>query len=223
LQVRIFTGLGRAGKHSPKSCPSKINSLFAMLGSFRRVPCVSEFKDIKALVVDPAGHSKALLRKLLTAFGVGRIMTTHATDEALVMLRREPFSIVFLDETAGPLKPLSFLRMLRRDHNTSDVTVPVVLVSAATDVGKITAARDSGMNDVISKPVSGETIERKLRSLLEAPKPFVTTKAFVGPDRRTPRDERRQFGERPPKNDRRGKKRASVPVIRTRLNSDETF
>ena len=65
--------------------------------------------------------------------------------------------------------------MLRRDHNTSDVTVPVVLVSAATDVGKITAARDSGMNDVISKPVSGETIERKLRSLLEAPKPFVTT------------------------------------------------
>jgi len=184
---------------------------------------MSEFKDIKTLIIDRAGHSKALLRKLLTAFGVSRIMTTHATDEALVMLRRESFSIVFLDEMAGPLKPLGFLRMLRRDLNTSDVTIPVVLVSAGTDAGKITAARDAGMNDVISKPVSVRTIERKLRSLLAAPRPFVTAKAFVGPDRRTLRDDRRQFGERPPKNDRRGKKLASVFAIGPRLNTDETF
>jgi CheY-like chemotaxis protein len=184
---------------------------------------MSEFKDIKTLIIDPAGHSKALLRKLLTGFGVNRIMTTHATDEALMMLRREPFSIVFLDEMAGPLKPLGFLRMLRRDLNTSDVTIPVVLVSAGADAGRITAARDAGMNDVISKPVAAQTVERKLRSLLVAPRPFVKTKVFVGPDRRTPRDERRQFGERPSKQDRRGKKQTSVPVIRTRLNIDEAF
>jgi two-component system, chemotaxis family, chemotaxis protein CheY len=191
-----------------------------MLGASRWVPRMSEFKDIKALIIDPEGHSKALLRKLLTGFGVGRIMATNATDEALVMLRREPFSIVFLDEMAGPLKPLGFLRMLRRDRNGSDVTVPVVLVSAAADAGKITAARDAGMNDVISKPVNPHTVERKLRSLLEAPRPFVKEEAFVGPDRRTPRDERRQFGERPPKENRRGKKRTAVVVVHPRLTTD---
>jgi two-component system, chemotaxis family, chemotaxis protein CheY len=184
---------------------------------------MNEFKDIKTLIVDPAGHSKAQLRKLLAVFGVSQIMATDATDEALVMLRREPFSIVFLDEMAGPLKPLGFLRMLRRDLNTSDVAVPVVLVSTDTDVRNISAARDAGMNDVISKPVNARAVERKLRSVLEPAKPFVTTKTFVGPDRRSLRDERRQFGERPPREDRRGKKLLAMLGLGPRLDADKTY
>ena len=35
-------------------------------------------------------------------------MSAQATDDALMMLRREKFSVVFLDEMAGPLKPLAF-------------------------------------------------------------------------------------------------------------------
>lgn len=182
---------------------------------------MSEFKDILPLIIDPAGHSKALLRKLLSGFGVLTIVSTRSTDEAMLLMRREHFSIVFLDEMAGPLKPLAFLRMLRRDLNTRDVTVPVVLVSAGADAPKITAARDAGMNDVIAKPVSTLTIERKLRSLLVAPRPFVTAKGFVGPDRRRMQAERRQFGERPGAHDRRGKKPGSVFQIGPRLSPEE--
>lgn len=184
---------------------------------------MSEFKHIRPLIIDPAGHSKALLRKLLMAFEVDQVMSTNATDEALIMLRREPYSIVFLDEMAGPLKPLHFLKMLRRDLNTSDVTIPVVLVSAGADTAKISAARDAGMNDVISKPVSVQTIERKLRSLLVEPRPFVTAKSFVGPDRRHSKEDRRQFGERSAKSDRRGKKTSPVFPIGPRLNPDDPF
>ena len=184
---------------------------------------MSEFKDIKPLIIDPDGHSKALLRKLLTAFGVSRIMSTNATDEALIMLRRETFSIVFLDEMAGPLKPVHFLKMLRRDLNTNDFTVPVVLVSAGADTAKITAARDAGMNDVIAKPVSVQTIERKLRSLLVEPRDFVTTKSFVGPNRRHTQEDRRQFGERTAKKERRGKKPSPVFPIAPRLSPKDTF
>lgn len=182
---------------------------------------MSEFKDILPLIIDPAGHSKALLRKLLAGFGIATIVSTRSTDEALLVLRREHFSIVFLDEMAGPLKPLAFLRMLRRDLNTRDVTVPVVLVSAGADAPKIMAARDAGMNDVIAKPVSAQTVERKLRSLLVAPRPFVTAKGFVGPDRRRMQADRRQFGERPSRHERRGKKPGSVFAIGPRLSPEE--
>lgn len=170
---------------------------------------MSTFADIQALIIDPDGHSKALMRKLLAAFGLKRIMSTDATDEALVMLRRELFHIVFLDERAGPLKPLHFLKMLRRDMQTADVTIPVVLVAAGADAARITAARDAGMNDVIAKPVSVKSLERKL-SALSAKTPFVSTKSFVGPDRRRSGRDRRQFGERPVESDRRGKKPGSA-------------
>ena len=86
--------------------------------------------------------------------------------------------------------------MLRRDLHANDVAVPVVLVCAKIDAAKVTAARDAGMNDVISKPVNLPAIERQLRTAL-APRPFVANKNFVGPDRRHQREDRRNFGERP--------------------------
>ncbi len=172
---------------------------------------MSEFKDILALIIDPDGQSKALLRKLLTAFGVGRVMSVQATDDALVMLRRETFNIVFLDEMVGPLKPLHFLKMLRRDQNTRDVAVPVVMVCAQLDAGKTTTARDVGMTDVISKPVNLPAIERQLHNVLAGPRPFVNSKGYVGPDRRRMREERRHFGERPLRRDRRSVKPGTVP------------
>jgi hypothetical protein len=61
------------------------------------------------------------------------------------------------------------------------------------------------MNDVISKPVNLPAIERQLRTAL-APRPFVANKSFVGPDRRHQREDRRNFGERPLRFDRRTKK-----------------
>ncbi|HXR95869.1 MAG TPA: response regulator [Rhizomicrobium sp.] len=167
---------------------------------------MSEFKDILPLIVDPDAGSKALLRKLLAAFGVTRTMSAAVTDDALMMLRREKFSLVFLDELAGPLKPLHFLKMLRRDQHSADPSVPVVLVSSHIDAAKVTAARDAGMNDVISKPVNLPAIERQLQSVLAPSRAFVVAKNFVGPDRRRMREDRRQFGERPPRFDRRAKK-----------------
>src|SRR5580704_10153862 len=101
---------------------------------------MSEYKDLLPLIIDPDPQSKALLRKLQAAFGVDRIMTAQATDDAL--------------------------KMLRRELHANDVAVPVVLVCAKIDAAKVTAARDAGMNDVISKPVNLPAIERQLRTAL---------------------------------------------------------
>src|SRR5450631_4113617 len=94
-----------------------------------RVSTMSEFRDIRTLIIDPSGHSKALLRSLLTNLGVSGVAAVTGTDEALLSLRMEVFSIVFCDELAGPMEPFAFLKVLRRDLTTRDVTVPVVLVS----------------------------------------------------------------------------------------------
>src|ERR1700761_5502036 len=148
---------------------------------------MSEYKDLLPLIVDPDPQSKALLRKLLAAFGVERIMTAQVTDDALMMLRREKFSVVFLDEMAGPLKPLHFLKMLRRDLHANDIAVPVVLVCAKIDAAKDKQARDTGRDDVIAKPVNLPAIERQLRAAL-SPRPVVSDKNFVVPDRRHMRE-----------------------------------
>ena len=71
--------------------------------------------------------------------------------------------------------------------------------------------------------MSALTIERKLHSLLNAPRSFVTAKTFVGPDRRRTGEDRRQFGECP---DGAGERRSrtsdgTVFAVVARLNLDE--
>ena len=173
---------------------------------------MSNFRQIRTLVIDPTGNSKALLKRILANLGVMGVEAVSGTDEALAALRDELYTIVFCDELVGPLDPFAFLKALRRDLQSRDVTVPVVLVSAGAEFSKVAAARDAGMNDVIVKPVSALTIERKLASLVMAPKNFVTAKGFVGPDRRRPGD-RRQFGERTGGVERRGSTTATAAVF----------
>ncbi len=182
---------------------------------------MKEFRHIRTLVIDPTGNSRTLLRRILANLGVLGVDAVNRTDEALLILRKNRYTVVFCDELAGPLDAFAFLRALRRDLDTRDVTVPVVMISAGAEFAKVAAARDVGMNDVIVKPVSVDTIGRKLTSLIMAPRAFVTAKAFVGPDRRRAGD-RRQFGDRGGADERRGRATdGAVFAVPPRIGGDE--
>jgi PleD family two-component response regulator len=164
---------------------------------------MSELRDIRTIIIDEKGHASSLVRSLLLRLGVQRIAALHSTDDALKLMREETFDVVFCDEYSAPLNPVAFVKAVRRDLTTKDVTIPVVLISAGASRKQIELARDSGLNDVIAKPVSVDTIERKLRQLVLEPQAFVTAKTFLGPDRRRSGEERR--GEpRPGEMERRG-------------------
>ena len=55
-------------------------------------------------------------------------------------------------------------------------------VLSADDV--TTIARDAGVNDFIAKPVSADSLHKRLARLVENPQEFVENDAYFGPDRR---------------------------------------
>jgi CheY-like chemotaxis protein len=142
---------------------------------------------IKVLVVDPAGYSRRLLQELLNSLGVQDIVSAPRSENALSALRANYSNVVFCDEacdTAG------FIKALRRDTKTQNITVPVFMISAGVQQEQIAVARDAGINGVIVKPISAATVERKLRVALGNPKDWVASKEFIGPDRRTNQERR---------------------------------
>ncbi len=105
------------------------------------------------------------------------------TTEALDKMRLQLFDIVFCDENCAPLEPTAFIKALRLDLKTMNVTMPVILVSSGANFALVAQWRDAGGSDVIVKPVSPETIKNRLIALVLNPKAFVTAKSFIGPDR----------------------------------------
>ena len=72
----------------------------------------------------------------------------------------------------------------------------MVLISSAARFEEVKKWRDAGGNDVIVKPIGTEVMKARIASLILNPKTFVTTRTFIGPDRRHATDDRRLDSDR---------------------------
>jgi len=179
---------------------------------------MSELRDIQVMIVDPAGYSRKVLRDILILLGVQDIMQAANCDNVLNALQAHYRNVVFCDEACDTS---GFMKALRRDVKTQNITVPVFLISSGVQEEQIFVARDAGMNGVIVKPVSVATVERKLRIALGSPKDWVASKEFIGPDRRANRDRRGSAGlaelpDRRGRSDRRADVFAVPPMLKPR-------
>ena len=125
-----------------------------------------EFAKIRVLIVAKTSHGKMLLRGILLALGVQNHDSRDDALSALQLLRLERFDLVFCDEWLEPMSAEAFLAALRHDTQSYDMAVPVIMVTPGTDRRHIELVRDAGVNDVIIKPVSIETVRRKLMAHL---------------------------------------------------------
>jgi len=62
--------------------------------------------------------------------------------------------------------------------------VPIILVTAAADRASVRAARDAGVNLLMAKPISLESVRKRIDMALNERREFIMNESYVGPDRR---------------------------------------
>jgi len=131
-----------------------------------------------------------LLRGILLALGIPDVVLAEDTAAALEIMETAAFQAVFCDEAVGPLDAAGFVTAVRRKGKVRNPRTPIVLVSDGPQRAQVEQVRDAGINDLIVRPLSMSSVERKLQTVLASLKVFVETEAFFGPDRRRERDRR---------------------------------
>ena len=91
--------------------------------------------------------------------------------------------IVFID-WSPTYDGLRLLHRIRRDPESQNPFVPIIMLSAFTEKFRITKARDAGVNEFLAKPISPKSLYQRIASIIEKPRPFVRTTSFFGPCRR---------------------------------------
>jgi len=128
-----------------------------------------------------------LIRKLLTdvfeVFGVPTVQSTFDPGIAWDMFLRTNIDIILTDWTEG-LDGMAFLTKVRRDEDSPDPFVPVIVCTANTEYRHVCHARDQGMTEYLAKPVSANTIYGRICAMVETHRPFIRAAGFFGPDRR---------------------------------------
>lgn len=138
---------------------------------------------LKVVVADDP-YMAALTAGMLRNLGVRSIVEADNVAAAWTALQREACGLLLIDDSLGPVDPLTLVRELRNDPAAVNRHIPVLMTFANAEKSRIVAARDAGVTEFLKKPLSANVIGLRLMQALENPRPFVEAPAYAGPDRR---------------------------------------
>ncbi len=144
----------------------------------------SVFEKLTVLVVDDSAYMRHLLMTLLQALGVPRVFLAVDGEEAWELLNTCRPDIVLTDAAMVPGDGFMFAKRLRSLRGHALGLVPIIMVSGHTDLASVERARDIGVTEFLSKPISARSLYERLIQVLDRPRQFVETPTYRGPDRR---------------------------------------
>ncbi|WP_374627083.1 response regulator [Devosia sp.] len=141
------------------------------------------FAKLDVLLVEPTPHMSTLIVSMLRHLKVHSVDEASTSSAALAQLAQRKYGAILVDEALRPMDGIALTRALRAAEGPNRDTA-VVMMSSTPDTARILAARDAGISEFLRKPFAAQHVETRLVSILAAPREFITSGAYAGPDRR---------------------------------------
>lgn len=116
------------------------------------------------LVVDDNEQNLELLLAYLEDIECGTLSASGG-EEAIEIARKELPDLILLDVMMPRMSGFEVCRRLKADPNTTDI--PIIMVTALSELGDIERAIDSGTDDFLSKPVNKLELLTRVKTMLK--------------------------------------------------------
>jgi CheY-like chemotaxis protein len=142
------------------------------------------FDLLRILLVDDNHHARILLTEILRALDVRHVFEAADGAEALEIMRTQAIDIVMTDLAMQPVDGIEFVRQVRNAPDSVDPMIPVIMVTGHSTIRRVAEARDVGVTEFLSKPITARGVIERITRVVDYPRPFVRTADYFGPDRR---------------------------------------
>ena len=149
-------------------------------------------EHLSVLVVEDNEHMQSLIKEILHTFRIRDIRMCEDGADALLELRRFAADIIICDWEMKPLDGIEFTRLVRSASDVANPFVAIIMLTGHTEMARVAEARDAGISEFLAKPLTAKSLYQRICYVIEAPRRFVKTKRYHGPDRR-----RRQIEDTP--------------------------
>ncbi len=151
---------------------------------------IIDLREIKFLVVDDSQFSRSIVKAILRALGAQATHIHEAANgkDALEELAVHKPDIAIFDYRMDTMDGIELTKAIRRNPDSPVRTMPIIMLSAFTAEELVGTARDAGVTEYVSKPISIEALYLRIEETVVRPRQFVIAPNFVGPDRRRRND-----------------------------------
>ncbi|MBN2070723.1 MAG: response regulator [Candidatus Krumholzibacteriota bacterium] len=120
--------------------------------------------EFKILVVDDEEHIRRILQFQLEKFGFD-VITAENGEVALELVHRERPDLLILDLMMPKMDGFEVCKKLRSNFQTSQI--PIIMLTAKSDLADKIKGLGGGANDYLVKPYSNEELILRVRNVLE--------------------------------------------------------
>jgi len=141
-------------------------------------------ENISFLIVDDNAFMRQIVKRILGTMGSKKIQEAEDGADALKILRIFSPDIIITDWVMDPIDGIEMTRMIRTASDSKNPFVPIIMLTAHSELARIIEARDSGINEIVIKPVSVKALFSRIQMVIERPRSYVKVGDYFGPDRR---------------------------------------
>jgi two-component system, chemotaxis family, chemotaxis protein CheY len=140
----------------------------------------------KFLVIDDEPYTRKVIRTLLTSIGVKSIQEAPDGRAGLDIIRTFAPHIVLVDWEMPGLDGPGFVRAVRSPDTFPQPDVPIIMLTAHGERSRVIEAARLGVNEYLLKPVSSQTLQARILSVITHPRKMVRQGDYYGPEPRKP-------------------------------------
>ncbi len=165
-----------------------------MTSSIHNKPPPYDLTNFSILMVEDSQYMQNLISSVLKIFGVGDILMCSNAKEAqdLITIAQarttsryvNKIDIVVTDWLMPDGSGRDLLKWIRTHESDLIKFLPVIVVSGYTTETLTNETRNMGANEILVKPISGNTLAKRICSVIDNPRPFINAPNYFGPDRR---------------------------------------
>lgn len=179
-------------QHIMKSDKALVRHLLSHGGSTELVQQKAGAGDVNwsklsVLIVDDQFNFRSLLRSLLNTLGITNVYEAKSGPEALDVMANFPIDVVLVDDGMKPIDGISFTKAVRAGKNNVDPKTLVILMPSSEITKEyLLRATQSGVHDLVVKPLSAKTVRSRIERHLRHPLPFRQMGDMLIPVRQPP-------------------------------------
>jgi len=122
-------------------------------------------KSIKILIVDDFATMRKVIRNLLKQSGYENIVEAEDGVNALKILKSQKIDFIVSDWNMPNMSGLELLKAVRADEDLK--ALPFLMVTAEALQENVVAAVKAGVSNYIVKPFTSETLDEKIKKIME--------------------------------------------------------
>jgi CheY-like chemotaxis protein len=139
---------------------------------------------LTVLIVDDAYYSRKIVRTLLSAIGVTKILEAEDAASGLATIQAHNPDIVLLDWEMPGMNGADFMRRVRSPETFIYPAVPVIMVTSHGQRSRVMEAVNLGVHEFLVKPVSSNALLSRIVGVVTMPRPMIRRGNYYGPEPR---------------------------------------